>query len=68
MSAYKETLDSLAAKEDLMRRKLRNEDGRRGDERIAAMLDRHVRGRQGSALIKTGTDAALRTRLATQSR
>ena len=51
-----------------MRRKLRNEDGKRCDERIAAMLDRHVRGRQGSAQIKTGTDAALRTRLATESR
>jgi hypothetical protein len=51
-----------------MRRKLRNDDGKRCDERIAAMLDRHVRGTQGSAQIKTGTDAALRSRLATESR
>jgi hypothetical protein len=47
-----------------MRRRLRHEDERRPDERIGTMLERHVRGKAGSAAIKTGTDATLRERLA----
>ncbi len=63
-SACKETLDSLAAKDDLMKRMLRNERERQPDETVATMLERYVRGREGSAAIKTGTNATLRTRLA----
>ena len=47
-------------------RKLLPEDGRRPDERVAAMLERYVRGRHGSAAIQTRTDATLRKRLATR--
>jgi hypothetical protein len=51
-----------------MRRRLRRETERRPDETVAAMLDRYVRGREGSAAIKAGTDATLRERLLTAAR
>jgi hypothetical protein len=47
-------------------RKLVPDDGRRGDKRVVAMLERYVRDRQGSAAIQTRTDATLRRRLATR--
>jgi hypothetical protein len=47
-----------------MRRKLLPDEGRRNDERVAAMLERHVRDRHGSAAIQTRTDTTLRKRLA----
>ena len=46
-----------------MRRKLLLDDGRRQDERVVAMLERHVRGRHDAAAIRTQTDATLRKRL-----
>ena len=51
-----------------MRRRLLPDDGRRSDERVAAMLKRHVQGRDGSAAIQTRTDETLRKRLATNAR
>jgi hypothetical protein len=48
-----------------MRRKLVPDAGRRQDERIAAMLERHVRGTHSAAAIQTRTDATLSKRLAT---
>jgi hypothetical protein len=62
-SAYKETHHSLAAKEDTMKRKAQFDDARRQDERVTAMLERHVRGRHGAAAIRTHSDATLRKRL-----
>ncbi|MEP7335091.1 MAG: hypothetical protein ABI717_04860 [Actinomycetota bacterium] len=47
-----------------MRWKRRHDDGRQGDERIATMLERHVRAKDGAAAIKTLADAPLRQRLA----
>jgi hypothetical protein len=46
-----------------MRRKVLFDDGRRQDERVTAMLERHVRGRHGAAAIRTHADATLRKRL-----
>ena len=47
-----------------MKRKRRHDDGKRPDEQISAMLERHVRGKEGSATINTRIDASLRVRLA----
>jgi hypothetical protein len=47
-----------------MKRKLLPDDGRRRDERVVAMLERHVSARHGSAAIRTQTEAPLRKRLA----
>jgi hypothetical protein len=49
----------------MMRRKVVPDAGRRQDERVAAMLERHVREAHGSAAIVTRIDATLRKRLAT---
>ena len=46
-----------------MRRKLVPDAGRRHDERVATMLERHVRGTHGSAAIQTRTDTTLSKRL-----
>ena len=46
-----------------MRRKLVPDAGRRPDERVATMLERHVRGTHGSAAIQTRTDTTLTKRL-----
>jgi hypothetical protein len=46
-----------------VRRRLLLDDGRRRDERVVAMLERHVRGRHDSAPIRTGIDETLRKRL-----
>jgi hypothetical protein len=51
-----------------MKRRLRRTTERRPDDTVTTMLDRHVRGRQGSAAIKTGTDATLRERLLAAAR
>jgi hypothetical protein len=51
-----------------MRRRLLPDDGRRSDERVTAMLERHVRDRDGSAAIQTRTDETLRKRLAATAR
>jgi hypothetical protein len=52
-----------------MKRRLRRTTERRLDDNsVATMLERHVRGRQGSAAIKTGTDATLRERLLAAAR
>ena len=45
-----------------MRRKLLPDDGRRHDERVAAMLEWHVHGKHSSAAIQTRFDATLRKR------
>ena len=46
-----------------MRRKVVPDAGRRPDERVTTMLERHVRDRHDAAAIRTRADAPLQKRL-----